>query len=94
MKLRLFAVTVVLMLASQAGSLRLAVRSKDEHLYEKEQQGRYIQASFGAGGSQPVTLEQLIGKSRPAAAARQVSAPAVSPGVAVYRGTEVTREAH
>lgn len=83
-----------LMLASQAGSLRLAVRSKDENLYEKEQQGRYIQASLGASTSQPITLEQLLGKSRPTPALRQVSAPAVSAGVVVYRGTTVTREAH
>ncbi|AGI23044.1 Flp pilus assembly protein CpaB [Pseudomonas sp. ATCC 13867] len=83
-----------LMLASQAGSLRLAVRSKDENLYEKEQQGRYIQASLNASGSQPITLEQLLGKARSAPAVRQVSAPAVSPGVVVYRGTTVTREAH
>ncbi|WP_430318675.1 Flp pilus assembly protein CpaB [Pseudomonas nitroreducens] len=85
-----------LMLASQAGSLRLAVRSKDEKLYEKEQEGRYLQASLGTGSSQPITLEQLIGKPRPttAPATRQISAPAVSQGVVVYRGTEVTREAH
>ncbi|MFR0693663.1 Flp pilus assembly protein CpaB [Enterobacterales bacterium AE_CKDN230030158-1A_HGKHYDSX7] len=83
-----------LMLASQAGSLRLAVRSKDEKLYEKEQEGQYIQASLGNAGSQPITLEQLIGKPRPAPATRQVSAHAVSQGVVVYRGTEVTREAH
>ena len=84
------------MLASQAGSLRLAVRSKDEKLYEKEQEGRYLQASLGTGSSQPITLEQLIGKPRPttAPATRQISAPAVSQGVVVYRGTEVTREAH
>lgn len=83
-----------LMLASQAGSLRLAVRSKDENLYEKEQQGRYLQASLNASGSQPITLEQLLGKARPAPATRQVSAPEVSTGVVVYRGTTVTREAH
>ncbi|WP_207883881.1 Flp pilus assembly protein CpaB [Pseudomonas sp. 30_B] len=83
-----------LMLASQAGSLRLAVRSKDENLYEKDQQGRYLQASLNAPGSQPITLEQLLGKARPAPAARQVSAPEVSAGVVVYRGTTVTREAH
>ncbi|WEJ73378.1 MULTISPECIES: Flp pilus assembly protein CpaB [unclassified Pseudomonas] len=83
-----------LMLASQAGSLRLAVRSKDENLYEKEQQGRYIQASLNASGSQPITLEQLLGKARSAPAARQVSAPEVSSGIVVYRGTTVTREAH
>ncbi|MFJ3260968.1 Flp pilus assembly protein CpaB [Pseudomonas sp. NPDC086581] len=85
-----------LMLASQAGSLRLAVRSKDENLYEKEQQGRYIQASLGSASSQPITLEQLIGKPRqaPAPAVRQVSAPQVDAGVVVYRGTTVTREAH
>ena len=83
-----------LMLASQAGSLRLAVRSKDENLYEKEQQGRYIQASLNASGSQPITLEQLLGKARSAPAARQVSAPEVSAGIVVYRGTTVTREAH
>ncbi|WP_371233502.1 Flp pilus assembly protein CpaB [Pseudomonas sp. QE6] len=83
-----------LMLASQAGSLRLAVRSKDENLYEKEQQGRYIQASLNASGSQPITLEQLLGKARSAPVARQVSAPEVSSGIVVYRGTAVTREAH
>ena len=85
-----------LMLASQAGSLRLAVRSKDENLYEKEQQGRYLQASLGNPSSPPITLEQLIGKPRPAAApaVRQVSAPQVDAGVVVYRGTAVTREAH
>ena len=83
-----------LMLASQAGSLRLAVRSKDENLYEKDQQGRYLQASLNAPGSQPITLEQLLGKARPAPATRQVSAPQVSAGVVVYRGTTVTREAH
>lgn len=85
-----------LMLASQAGSLRLAVRSKDENLFEKEQQGRYIQASLGASSSQSITLDQLIGKPRQpqAPAVRQVSAPQVDAGVVVYRGTAVTREAH
>jgi len=82
-----------LMLASQAGSLRLAVRSKDENLYEKDLQGHYLQASLNASGSQSITLEQLLGKARSAPAARQVSAPEVSPGVVVYRGTTVTREA-
>lgn len=83
-----------LMLASQAGSLRLAVRSKDENLYEKDQQGRYLQASLGASGSQSITLEQLLGRPRPAPAMRQVSAPAVDAGIVVYRGTTITREAH
>ncbi|WP_152220830.1 Flp pilus assembly protein CpaB [Pseudomonas sp. SCB32] len=83
-----------LMLASQAGSLRLAVRSKDENLYEKEQQGRYLEASLNAAGSPPITLDQLLGKAHAAPASRQVSAPQVSPGVVVYRGTTVTREAH
>ncbi|MDN6859362.1 Flp pilus assembly protein CpaB [Pseudomonas sp. CAN2814] len=85
-----------LMLAAQAGSLRLAVRSKDEKLYEKAEEGGYLQASLGPPSSQPITLEQLIGKPRPnaAPAVRQVSAPAVSSGVVVYRGTEVSREAH
>jgi pilus assembly protein CpaB len=85
-----------LMLAAQAGSLRLAVRSKDEKLYEKAEEGGYLQASLGTPSSQPITLEQLIGKPRPSAApaVRQVSAPAVSSGVVVYRGTEVSREAH
>lgn len=85
-----------LMLASQAGSLRLAVRSKDENLYQKEQEGHYLQASLGVASSQPITLEQLIGKPRPAPApaVRQVSAPQVDSGVVVYRGTAVTREAH
>lgn len=85
-----------LMLASQAGSLRLAVRSKDENLYQKEQEGRYIQASLGATSSQSITLDQLIGKPRLASApvVRQISVPQVDSGVVVYRGTAVTREAH
>ncbi|MBB4868218.1 pilus assembly protein CpaB [Pseudomonas nitritireducens] len=87
-----------LMLASQAGSLRLAVRSKDEKLYEKAQEGGYLQASLGAVGSPPITLDQLVGKPRPATApapaVRQVSAPQVDSGVVVYRGTEISREAH
>ncbi|MBF3089350.1 type 4b pilus Flp biogenesis protein RcpC, partial [Pseudomonas aeruginosa] len=33
-----------LMLASQAGSLRLAIRSKDEELYRREQEGALLQA--------------------------------------------------
>ena len=32
-----------LMLASQAGSLRLAIRSKDEELYRREQEGALLQ---------------------------------------------------
>lgn len=35
-----------LMLASQAGSLRLAIRSKDEELYRREQEGALLQASL------------------------------------------------
>ncbi|MDF3932642.1 Flp pilus assembly protein CpaB [Pseudomonas citronellolis] len=90
--------TARLMLASQAGSLRLAIRSKDENLYEKEQQGHYLRASLDASGSEAISLDQLLGRRAPAAAAAQPASrrqvgPAVGAGVVVYRGSTVTHEA-
>lgn len=84
-----------LMLASQAGSLRLAVRSKDEQLYEKDQEGRYLHASLNPAGSEPIGLDQLLGRhaaAKPAAARRELTPSAVG-GVVVYRGSKVTHEA-
>lgn len=84
-----------LMLASQAGSLRLAVRSKDEQLYEKDQEGRYLHASLNPAGSEPISLDQLLGRRAPAKplATRREIAPSAVSGVVVYRGSKVTHEA-
>lgn len=84
-----------LMLASQAGSLRLAVRSKDEQLYEKDQEGRYLHASLNPAGSEPISLDQLLGHRAPAKplATRREIAPSAVSGVVVYRGSKVTHEA-
>lgn len=82
-----------LMLASQAGSLRLAVRSADEHLLERHQAGQSPVASLDAASRSLIPLERLSAGDAP----RRPSAPAVvptpkGPGVAVYRGTELTRQ--
>lgn len=55
-----------LMLASQAGSLRLAIRSKDEELYRREQEGALLQASLGAP-SAALSLDQLLERRKPTA---------------------------
>ncbi|WP_324710480.1 Flp pilus assembly protein CpaB [Pseudomonas citronellolis] len=87
--------TARLMLASQAGSLRLAVRSKDEKLYEKEQQGSYQHTALTAANTESITLEQLLGRRQPLAAAapRSPARPRAAAGVTVYRGGTVAHEA-
>ncbi|GBL53245.1 flp pilus assembly protein CpaB [Pseudomonas citronellolis] len=87
--------TARLMLASQAGSLRLAVRSKDEKLYEKEQQGSYLHTALNAANTESITLDQLLGRRQPVAAAapRSPARPRAAAGVTVYRGGTVVHEA-
>ncbi|KAF1052685.1 MAG: hypothetical protein GAK43_01799 [Stenotrophomonas maltophilia] len=92
-----------LMLASQAGALRLAVRSHDEKLYDKAEQGQASSVAQGPGSNQLITLDQLLGGVRrtPVEAATlptmAAPRPAAEPGegsggVAVYRGSKLTRE--
>ncbi|MBG6380817.1 type 4b pilus Flp biogenesis protein RcpC [Pseudomonas aeruginosa] len=82
-----------LMLASQAGSLRLAIRSKDEELYRREQEGALLQASLGAP-SAALSLDQLLERRKPTAPSVRSAAPRVpvANGVTVYRGSAMTHE--
>ncbi|MDE3737425.1 Flp pilus assembly protein CpaB [Pseudomonas resinovorans] len=84
-----------LMLASQAGSLRLAVRSADERLLERYQTGDLAVAPLDATRRSLIPLEQLsAGKAprRSETKASAVSSASKGPGVAVYRGAELTRQ--
>lgn len=84
-----------LMLASQAGSLRLAVRSADERLLERYQTGELSAMPVDVASRNLIPLESLNAAPAP----RRVVAPAPvvvsagkGPGVAVYRGAELTRQ--
>ncbi len=84
-----------LMLASQAGSLRLAVRSADERLLERYQTGESTTVSLDANSRHLMPLEQLSASPIP----RRTVAPTATvvstgkgPGVAVYRGAELTHQ--
>lgn len=84
-----------LMLASQAGSLRLAVRSADERLLERYQAGEWSPPPLDSAQRNLIPIEQLRSASAPRRVAQR--APAAPPrerntGVAVYRGTELTRQ--
>ncbi|AOE87657.1 Flp pilus assembly protein CpaB [Pseudomonas sp. TCU-HL1] len=84
-----------LMLASQAGALRLAVRSADERLLERYEMGELAVAPIDAASRSLIPLEQL--SAAPAPRRDVAPAKAVAPGnkgagVAIYRGAELTRQ--
>ncbi|KSR44388.1 type 4b pilus Flp biogenesis protein RcpC [Pseudomonas aeruginosa] len=83
-----------LVLASQAGALRLAIRSQDEELYRREQEGPLLRASLGAPGA-ALTLDQLLERRKATPAGVRSAAPRApaAAGVAVYRGSAMTHEA-
>jgi pilus assembly protein CpaB len=84
-----------LMLASQAGSLRLAVRSADERLLERYQAGEPGAAPLDGASRHLIPLEQLAASPAPRRAptpAPKVVSAGKGPGVAIYRGADLTRQ--
>ncbi|MHA3819892.1 Flp pilus assembly protein CpaB [Pseudomonas sp. GCM10022186] len=84
-----------LMLASQAGSLRLAVRSADERLLERHQIGELAVSPLDSSQRNLIPLEQLSATqapSRPVAPPSKAVSSTRGPGVAIYRGAELTRQ--
>lgn len=80
-----------LMLASQAGTLRLAVRSADEHLHKRYAAGEAILVQLDEKTRNLLPLQQLASQSAP----RSVTTPQVRraantsrPRVEIYRGVD------
>ncbi|ARU89912.1 Flp pilus assembly protein CpaB [Pseudomonas sp. M30-35] len=78
-----------LMLASQAGTLRLAVRSADEDLHKRYAAGEINLVALDEKTRSLLPLNNLEGKALPRAVTnRAPRAAARSPGVQVFRGVE------
>lgn len=82
-----------LMLASQAGTLRLAVRSADEHLQQRYLAGEAVVAPLNEQTRSLLPIEQLASQSAPRSVApvpvRRATATAVSrPRVEIFRGVD------
>lgn len=79
-----------LMLASQAGILRLAVRSADEHLQARYAAGEVEMVALDDKTRNLLPINQLEGKPAPRVANVKKSSQAVArnPGIQVFRGVE------
>lgn len=83
--------TTRLMLASNAGNLRLAVRSADAGFHERYQAGQSAESIVNAEMSNLIALSSLSPHARKASVASSVRSPSREPSVTIYRGKEIQR---
>lgn len=83
--------TTRLMLASNAGNLRLAVRSADAGFHERYKSGQSAESIVNAEMSNLIALSSLTSGSRKSSLAASVRSPEREPAVTIYRGKEIQR---